>query len=421
MKNKKGLTLVELLAVVVILGIIALVTLSVVSNVISKQKEKTYYSQLNQLILSGQNWAIDNPRKFLADNCNSENKNYQKLTLETLQNEGYLSDKFVDTTSNNNLNFSNENTFVYVYKLGKGYLYCVESPKCNKPKYKENTNTASNICCNGSEIKQMLEAENCQVPDPSNTDPNDPNQNTDPNGPSVEIASVASYTNTITVTYTLTNVDEGYDGYLVTYWKDNENVDAHTSATINTTACSATSCTITGLTPATKYNIRVYAKKTGFTSAYKNTAATTQASSGGSGGNSNTTTYTIICTYNSGISGNSNPWTLTPTISSIGGTWDDSGSKVTQSEAEAACSQGSVTYQYGYQVICGSQSEPDGTVESTHPAQTITVGVGSTQTVNYSAGPTNSETDICSQWNQSPARRPYINATTFQYTTSITK
>ena len=131
----------------------------------------------------------------------------------------------------------------------------------------------------------MLESENCQVPDPSNTDPNtdpnDPNQNTDPNGPSVEIASVDSYTNTITVTYTLTNVDEGYDGYLVTYWKDNENVDAHTPATINTTACSATICTITGLTPATKYNIRVYAKKTGFTSAYKNTAATTQASSGG--------------------------------------------------------------------------------------------------------------------------------------------
>ena len=52
MRNKKGLTLVELLAVVVILGLIAIVTLSVVSNVIQKQQEKTYYSQLNQLILS---------------------------------------------------------------------------------------------------------------------------------------------------------------------------------------------------------------------------------------------------------------------------------------------------------------------------------------------------------------------------------
>ena len=168
MKNKKGLTLVELLAVVVILGIIAMVTLSVVSNVIQKQQEKTYYSQLNQLILSTENWTTDNPRKFYSDTCNDAiNKNYQKLTLEQLQNEGYLSDKFVDTTSKDNSNFNNNDTFAYVYKFGKGYLYCIESPKCNKPKYKENKEKAANICCDGDNIRQMLQAENCSIPTPT--------------------------------------------------------------------------------------------------------------------------------------------------------------------------------------------------------------------------------------------------------------
>lgn len=504
-KHKKGLTLVELLAVVVILGLIALVTLSVVSNLILKQKEKNYYSQLNQLILSGENWSIDNQRKFKADNCNDSNrKNYQKVTLSQLQSGGYLSDDFIDTRSNDNSNFSNEDTFLYIYKFGKSYRYCVQSPKCNSPKYKENKDKAANICCEGDEFSQFLESENCSVPDLNNPDPAG-------NGPSVFIDGTSSTINTLVIEYTLENATEGY---AVKYWTDG--TDESTAQTANN--CKISSCTITNnIQPNTIYNVKVFAYKTGYPDAYDstkiktldetqnqipptvtitNTTSTTNTitlsytitnaddftvqywttnpnaavtapknanctisyctltglasgttynikvtalntsnslsaedstnkatttSSGGGGGNSNTTTYTIICTYSSGISGNSNPWTLTPTISSIGGTWNNSGSKVTQSEAEAACSQGSVTYQYGYQVICGSQSEPNGTVVSTHPAQTITVGVGSTQTVNYSTGPTNYETDTCSQWNHSPSRQPYIKATTSQYATSITK
>ncbi|MEH7384766.1 type II secretion system protein [Bacillus sp. JJ1521] len=50
LKNQKGLTLIELLAVIVILGIIATIAVPAIGNVVSKTQEKANYTEAQQII-----------------------------------------------------------------------------------------------------------------------------------------------------------------------------------------------------------------------------------------------------------------------------------------------------------------------------------------------------------------------------------
>ena len=113
--NKKAFTLVELLAVITILSIVALITIPAVTNTMSKQKEKLYYDQLNQLIMASKNWGADNTNVLqanLGDNCNEFE--YYSLKLSTLQsiNNGvkYLDEDFVNPKTDEN--FSDSEVFI---------------------------------------------------------------------------------------------------------------------------------------------------------------------------------------------------------------------------------------------------------------------------------------------------------------------
>ena len=158
--NKKAFTLVELLAVITILSIVALITIPAVTNTMSKQKEKLYYDQLNQLIMASKNWGADNTNVLqanLGDNCNEFE--YYSLKLSTLQsiNNGvkYLDEDFVNPKTDEN--FSDSEVSLKVYKRGKSYLYCVQTDKCSTAKYQEYIDVASKICCDGSDFSSRIE------------------------------------------------------------------------------------------------------------------------------------------------------------------------------------------------------------------------------------------------------------------------
>lgn len=162
MKNK-GFTLVELLAVVTLLGIIALITIPVVTNTMSKQKEKLYYDQLNQLIKAAQNWGTDNNDTLINLPGKCMDSNFIKLTLNQLR-EGsadvsYLADDFINPKTDDN--FSNDDTYIWVYKNQKAYLYCVQTPDCTNNQFAEYGEIASRICCDGADFKQRI---NCTLP-----------------------------------------------------------------------------------------------------------------------------------------------------------------------------------------------------------------------------------------------------------------
>lgn len=82
---KKGFTLIEILATIVILGLIVLVTYPLVSKIIITNKEKLYDEQINTIEDLARRWATMN------DNLlpNDETEVY-KLTLTQLYDEDYI-------------------------------------------------------------------------------------------------------------------------------------------------------------------------------------------------------------------------------------------------------------------------------------------------------------------------------------------
>ena len=66
-RNKRGFTLVELIAVVAILGLIALIVYPAIGSVIRNSRESAYNDQVAVIESAAKNWSIDNA-STLPDN-----------------------------------------------------------------------------------------------------------------------------------------------------------------------------------------------------------------------------------------------------------------------------------------------------------------------------------------------------------------
>ena len=88
MKKKNAFTLAELLAVITILGVIALIVFPAVNKTIKNSKEKSYNQQVESILESAENWTTENMSQ-LSDTSN----NY--ITIGELQQSGYLEAKKV--------------------------------------------------------------------------------------------------------------------------------------------------------------------------------------------------------------------------------------------------------------------------------------------------------------------------------------
>src|SRR5574344_219000 len=82
--NKKGVTLVELLAVISILAIILFIGVPTISKVIKDNKEKAYDIQISSFLGSVKIWATDNVRNLPVSGSASE------VTLAQLENQAYV-------------------------------------------------------------------------------------------------------------------------------------------------------------------------------------------------------------------------------------------------------------------------------------------------------------------------------------------
>lgn len=83
--KRKGFTLTELLAVIAILGVIALIAFPAMTKTVNTSKEKLYESQKDIILSSAKNWALDN-------NSLKETE-ITYLTIDQLQKSGYLEAK----------------------------------------------------------------------------------------------------------------------------------------------------------------------------------------------------------------------------------------------------------------------------------------------------------------------------------------
>lgn len=135
--KKDGFTLVELLAVVVIIGITYLIIFPSVTSFIDKSKEKSYNIQVDLIEKASKKWVLDNTDELLKkDPYHLNNIN---LTLTTLKKEGYLQDEFIENPKTKKIMTgcvvvsyqSNKNQYEYTYEDGKD-TYSKNDTKENK-------------------------------------------------------------------------------------------------------------------------------------------------------------------------------------------------------------------------------------------------------------------------------------------------
>jgi len=113
---KKGFTLIELVAVIIILGIIAVITIPVADKVIKDSKETLYKAQIEDIIEGAKAWSTNN-----ASSLPTEGK-MKTITLGELQKGGYI-DKDLENPKTG-LKFS-ETTLITIENKNGGFNYQV--------------------------------------------------------------------------------------------------------------------------------------------------------------------------------------------------------------------------------------------------------------------------------------------------------
>ncbi|QHN50026.1 prepilin-type N-terminal cleavage/methylation domain-containing protein [Geobacillus stearothermophilus] len=84
LKNERGLTLIELLAVIVILGIIAAIAIPAIGGLIDNSKKDAHVSNAQQMINAAK-IAVTADKDLIP-----ANRKYTLVTLKYLEDEGYL-------------------------------------------------------------------------------------------------------------------------------------------------------------------------------------------------------------------------------------------------------------------------------------------------------------------------------------------
>lgn len=120
-KNIKAFTLVELLAVIVILSLLILVAVTTVSSQFKNSKDELYDTQLNNIKLSAEMWGSDN--KVLLNSISD----CVSLTLGYLKKAGYVDANIKNTYTSKP--FEDDEVFVNIKKEEHRYKYEVSDDK----------------------------------------------------------------------------------------------------------------------------------------------------------------------------------------------------------------------------------------------------------------------------------------------------
>lgn len=122
MKNNKGLTLVELLGVMIVLSLIVMIVTPAITKDLKDSSVELCYHQLDSLVSASKNWLTDQ----INDNYNNVYVNgvfqQQTITGEQLLDQGYVSeleDKYKDVKIEITKNGDN-----YSYKILRKSDYC---------------------------------------------------------------------------------------------------------------------------------------------------------------------------------------------------------------------------------------------------------------------------------------------------------
>lgn len=119
--NKKGFTLVELLAVLVLISLLMGLAIPGINRISNNMKKKSYNQKIKLVESAAELWGQDNKTRLQTDtDCSSEISKCKKITIADLIKDNYLDS---DNNSGNYINPKNDkdmkNCEVFVYKQNK--------------------------------------------------------------------------------------------------------------------------------------------------------------------------------------------------------------------------------------------------------------------------------------------------------------
>ena len=126
--NKKGFTLIELIAVISLLAVIALVALPAIDSALKEGRENLSATQEKQIIKGAKDFFAENPyclpQTLDTNKCPQviyEGNTIAKVSVKHLQNNGYLPANI--TNIDKSEDYNSDKTFVKVTKTDKNYTY----------------------------------------------------------------------------------------------------------------------------------------------------------------------------------------------------------------------------------------------------------------------------------------------------------
>lgn len=116
--KKNAFTLIELLAVILILGMIVVIIMPTFTDTLNRTREKLNNSQKDQIIKAARNWGVEKL------SLNSDSQNIKYVTIDTLQNDGFLEDKEIKNLINKKT--IQKDTIICIRYKNNQYIYTYE-------------------------------------------------------------------------------------------------------------------------------------------------------------------------------------------------------------------------------------------------------------------------------------------------------